>query len=142
LVFANYWFGWSGTLSNRRSKLVWSSFPGSSWASVGTQAATERRNVVAIAFVEQGVTLLQLGRVAVVPFAEQTVATDSRRYFWNNRHAVGEGLKVRLPFRGGVIEAAGMFKHERRWLTDEFRSGPTGSVTFWYGWEPSTGARN
>ena len=137
LWFANYWFGWAGRAPAKGSRAILTSLPGSSWASVGTQAPTEPKNIITTIFIEQGVTLFRVSRLAAVPYVEYTLGVDSSRHFWNNRQVFGEGLKLRVAVGRGVIETVGVYKHERRWLTRQSRAQATASINFWYGWAPS-----
>lgn len=100
-------------------------------------APTERKNVIAMSSVEQGVTVLRASRIAIVPFIEHFVALDSAGRPWNNRHFAGEGVKVRVLAGGGTIEAAASYKQERRWTELRSGTGATATANLWYGWDPS-----
>jgi hypothetical protein len=135
--FASYWFGWNRSLRPARARTILSSLPGTSWGAVGNHAPAERHNVSASVYVQQGLTVVTLRDVSVIPFVEGSVSADSAGYSWNNRRMHGEGLKLRLPVGAGVLETAATYKHERRWREGRSADGLTGSVTFWYGWNPS-----
>jgi hypothetical protein len=129
--FGNYWFGWQLSTAGR--------FPGSSWATVGTPAPTEQKNVIAMSSIDQGVAILKVAHGAMIPFIEHLVALDTAGRPWNNRQLLGEGIKFRVPIGRGTIEAAAVYKQERRWIERRFRAGPTAVVNLWYGWDPSGG---
>jgi hypothetical protein len=135
--FGNYWFGWSGTLASRRSRALVPGFPGSSWSFVGTPGPTERANFIGMWFVEQGIAVARVASVTIVPFAENMLTIDSAGRPWNNRYHAGGGLKFRIPVGRGTIEAAGTYKHERRWKEARTAGGITASVNLWYGWDPA-----
>jgi hypothetical protein len=137
IAFASYWFGWNGRLGGRSSHGMWSSLPGTSFASVGNHAPTERKNVIATVYLQQGVTMATVAKVSLVPFVEHTVMFDTAGHSWNNRRIHGEGLKLRVPVGRGVLETAATYKHERRWRDRQSANGLTASVNFWYGWNPS-----
>lgn len=139
LWFGNYWFGWNASPAGRRTRRLVSAFPGSSWATVGTPAPTEQRNVIGMAYIEQGIAVLKVSRAAVIPFVEHMLALDSAKRPWNNRQTVGEGVRLRVPIGRGTIELTGVYKHERRWIARQSRGAATASVNFWYGWDPSRG---
>lgn len=134
--FASYWFGWNRDLRSGRARRLWSSLPGSSWAAIGNHAPAERNNVIASVYLQQGVTLASLSRVSVIPIVEYTLAIDSAGHPWNNKRVFGEGLKLRVPVGGGVLEAAVVYKHERRWRNGHSADGLTASVNLWHGWNP------
>jgi hypothetical protein len=135
--FASYWFGWNPGLRPSRPRRILSSLPGTSWGTVGNQAPAERHNVIASLYVQQGLTVVTLLDLSVIPFVEGSASADSAGHSWNNRRMHGEGLKLRLPVGTGVLEAAATYTRERRWREGRSAGGPTGSVTFWYGWNPS-----
>lgn len=135
--FAGYWFGWNPALRDSGARRLWSSLPGTSWASVGTQAPAEGQNVIASLYVQQGITVARFGAAALIPFVEHSVTLDSRGRPWNNRLMHGEGLKIRAPLGRAVVEAAALYKHERRWLDDGSAGGLSASVNVWLGWKPS-----
>lgn len=139
--FAGYWFGWNPGLRAASSRRLWSSLPGTSWASVGTHAPAEGQNVIATLYVQQGITMARFADVALIPFVEHALTLDSRGRPWNNRLMHGEGLKVRVPVGPALIEAAALYKHERRWLDDRSAGGWSGSINLWLGWKPSTLAK-
>jgi hypothetical protein len=133
----SYWFGWSGAIPSRRSRRLWSGFPGSSWSVVGTPAPTEHDNFIGMWSIEQGVRMAVIAGVGLIPFVEQTLTIDSAGRPWNNRNVYGEGLKIRVPVGRGTLEAAGVYKHERRWIEQRTAAGLTASANLWYGWDPS-----
>lgn len=135
--FASYWFGWNRALGSGSSRKLWSSLPGTSWATVGNHAPAERNNVIASVYVQQGITLATFAKVSVIPFVEHTVTLDSAGHSWNNRRTHGEGLKLRVPVGSGVLDTAAIYKHERRWRDGQSANGLTASVSLWYGWNPS-----
>ncbi len=135
--FASYWFGWNRNIQRGSSRRLWSSLPGTSWATVGNLVPAEGNNITTSVFLQQGITLATVGRISFIPFLEHTVTFDTAGHSWNNRRTHGHGLKVRVGVGRGVLEAATAFKHERRWRGGLSGDGLTTTVNFWYGWNPS-----
>jgi hypothetical protein len=135
--FASYWFGWNPPVRGTGAGRLWSSLPGTSWAAVGNHAPAEGNNVIATVYVQQGLTVATIGNTPVIPFLEHTLTVDAAGHPWNNRSVLGEGLKLRVPIGGAVLETAAIYKHERRWHDGSSASGMTASVNLWYGWNPA-----
>lgn len=123
---AAYWFGWD---SNKR-------FPGSSWGVLGNISPVERNNLIAAAYVQQGVAAAKYHRASLVPFAETTFSKDTDGHDWNNRHIYGAGLKVVIPGPSQVCEIGGSYLREHRFESGMTASGFSLFVKLWFGWNP------
>jgi hypothetical protein len=132
MAFGNYWFGWSPFEPGRRS------FPGSTWGAVGNDQPAEGDNIIGTFYVDQGVTVVSLGRLGIIPFVELTISADSERRSWNSFRMFGEGIKVLLPIPGGTIEAGTVYRQERRWLDGSSAEALGGFANFRYGWRAAT----
>ena len=112
---AEYWFGWgSGT-----------SAPGSSWGSVGNTSPSEKGNVIAMAHVEQGFLARNMGKGTMVPFVDLTVSRDTKDFDWNNKEALGLGVKYVHPIGEGSVNVGVKYQSE------DGANGLVGFVSFW-----------
>ncbi len=123
---ATYWFGWQ---PNQR-------FPGNSWGVIGNISAVERNNLIAAAYVQQGVTAAKVHGVSVVPFGEYSVSRDTDGYDWNNRALYGAGFKVRVPGPSRVVEVGSSYQYEHRFKSGLSASGFSVFIRTWFGWNP------
>lgn len=115
-----YWFGWgSGT-----------SAPGSSWGVVGNVSPSEKGNVIAIVHVEQGFLARTAGQGKIIPFADLTVARDSKDLAWNNKEVYGLGVKYAHPVRLGAVNIGAKFQHENRASGSD--NGVVVFLTYWF----------
>lgn len=124
---ADYWVGWSGQSEQ---------FPGSSWGMIGTVSPSERNNIIATAYIQQGVVAGRWHGAAVVPFVEATVMRDTSGYDWNNRNMYGAGLKIVSPNPSCGCEFGVMYQNERRTQSGASSDGISVFVKFWFGWNP------
>jgi hypothetical protein len=138
IAFANYWFGWGAIEPGTRWRRPLLSLPGSSWGAVGNDAPAEGANVIAMLYVEQGVTAATIRDLAIIPFVELTISGDSAGRAWNNLRMFGEGLKLAVPIGRGMFEAAAIYKQERRWRDGSAAQGLAGFAHFRYGWGVAT----
>jgi hypothetical protein len=124
--FANYWFGWG---AGRR-------FPGSSWGIVGNISPVEHGNLVATAYLEQGVVVARFhdNKTRLVPFGQTTISGDTQGYSWENRNTSGGGFKVVRLVRHGDVEAGGLYLQETRFLQGPNKGGFNFFVKAWVGW--------
>jgi regulator of replication initiation timing len=134
--YANYWLGWDLPTRERPSRRFLSAFPGSSWGMVGNISPAEKDNVIGMAYLQQGVTLVKPLGVSVIPFGEYMHNMDSRGYDWNNRYIYGGGMKLAVPAKTGLIEFGSSWRNERRWQTNRTDQSVTGFVNIWFGWNP------
>jgi len=125
----SYWAGWQRPISAV-------AFPGSVWATSGFVTASEPDNWITAAHVEQGVTALRRGGIALVPFAATTVSVDTEHRPWNNRGFVDAGLKVSTRVHGAAIDLGVAQRFTRAWQTGETASAPVVFMNVWLGWMP------
>ncbi|NCN52275.1 hypothetical protein GW943_00470 [Candidatus Parcubacteria bacterium] len=123
-----YWFGWS--LDDERR------FPGSSWGVVGFLSPLEKGNLVAAAYVQQGYVAYRNPDIALVPFIEATVSTDTKDYDWNNYVRGAAGVKAAVTVCSCDIGVA--YAYEKRFQGSS-RDGVMFFVRFWFGWNPKSG---
>jgi len=123
---ADYWVGWG--LSEK--------FPGNSWGMIGTVSPVERGNIIATAYIQQGVVAGRVSGVAVVPFVEATVMRDTSGYDWNNRNVYGAGVKIMNPNPSCGCEFGVMYQNERRTQSGAGADGISVFMKFWFGWNP------
>jgi hypothetical protein len=123
---AVYWFGWQ---PNGR-------LPGSSWGVLGNISPVERNNLIATAYIQQGVRVAKIKHNSLVPFAETTLSKDTDENDWNNRHIYGAGLKVVVPGPSRVCELGASYQREHRFQSRISASGFSVFVKMWFGWNP------
>lgn len=124
----NYWAGWQPSPDV--------ALPGSVWATSGFVTPSEPDNWITAAHVEQGVTVLRRGHVAVVPFAGATASVDTERRTWNNRGFVDAGLKVSTRVYGAAVDFGVAQRVSRAWQSGEVASAPVVFLNVWLGWMP------
>lgn len=123
---ADYWVGWG--LSEK--------FPGNSWGMIGTVSPVERGNIIASAYIQQGVVAGRVNGAAVVPFVEATVTRDTSGYDWNNRNVYGAGVKLVNPNPSCGCEFGVMYQNEHRTQSGTSSDGISVFMKFWFGWNP------
>lgn len=145
VVFDTGWFGWdqvSIAPSRKRSPLT---LPGSAWWTVGNISPFDgATDLIAVAHVEQGVTVLKGRHVALVPVGVATVGADSAAHPWNNRETLGGGLKLVVPLRVSVISATVGYectKQVRGIPAAATACGPSAHIDLWTGWKQILGRR-
>lgn len=121
---AMYWFGWG---SNKR-------FPGNSWGVLGNISPVERNNLIATAYVQQGIAVAKFHNTLLVPFAEATLSKDSDGNDWNNRTLMGSGVKLVILGGPQTSEVGVSYTHERRFDSGLTASAVTAFARFWIGW--------
>lgn len=123
---ATYWFGWDPS-----KKL-----PGNSWGVLGNISPVEYNNLIANAYVQQGVVAAKFHSTSLVPFAETMLSKDMDGHDWNNRHTFGAGLKVVVPGSSDVYEIGGSYQREHRFESGMTANGFSLFVKIWFGWNP------
>jgi hypothetical protein len=129
---AAYWLGWQSPQIGEHPVRYFTGYPGSSWAVVGNISPAEKRNLIGLVSLTQGVTLVDGGKWQVVPFFKAQSGFDTRGYDWNNKVLSSGGVKVMIPRSGGVLEMGVQYTDEHR--QGLHASGLSAFVTLWTGW--------
>lgn len=137
--FVNYWAGWRGDRLADHSRPFLDAFPGSLYASTGVVTPAEPGNWTSSVSAQQGVSVVRIGGVAVVPFVGGMANVDSDRLVWNNRTQVDAGVKLARNMFGGAVEAGVAQRRDHLRLTGETRTAPAVFVNMWFGWTPRAG---
>ena len=128
ILYAQDWFGWQSVASKN------SRFPGSTWASIGNTSPVERGDVIAQAYVTQGVIAKRVHKFTVVPFAESTFSRDSKGFDWDNKAIYGGGVKTTV-LRGDVYtEIGAAYREELRFHSGLRAADLTAFTNFSFGW--------
>jgi hypothetical protein len=127
-----YWAGWQSPQMGEHAVLYFNGYPGSSWGVVGNISPAEKRNVIGLFSVTQGVNLIDAGKWQAVPFVKVQSGFDTRGYDWNNKVLTTGGVKVVVPRRFGMIEIGVGYTDEHR--KGLHSSGVAAFVSLWSGW--------
>jgi hypothetical protein len=111
------------------------SFPGQFWNDTGNVSPVEHSDVISASYFEQGVTLWRDKGMSITPYAAVGVTVDTQGYDWNNRVQVFAGARFNKYFKYGIVSVGGAYSYEDRWIGNEKTPGPTGEVTYWFGWQ-------
>ena len=134
VVYASYWAGWRHSVSGGRFRPR--ALPGAFWITSGVVTALEPDNWVTAASFDQGATVYERGRTALIPYARLTANADTNRFAWNNRTSVDAGLKVRRSVMGGVVDAGVAARRQYERTSGTSRTAGVAFVELWYGWNP------
>jgi hypothetical protein len=127
--FLTDWFGWND-VTDRDNR-----FPGSTWAIVGHYSPVESGNLMERGHVQQGFVVKRFGATALVPYAEATLAHDSKRFDWENIAVLGTGLKVGVPTGHEIYSEIGVgYLHETRLISNRTATGMKVFVDISYSW--------
>ncbi|MGH9545840.1 MAG: hypothetical protein ACRD23_11565 [Terriglobales bacterium] len=122
------WFGWQSLVDKANR------FPGSTWMEVGNLSPVEKGNIIGNFYISQGVVAKRFSRVAIVPYVETTVFHDSKGFDWDNKAAVGGGVKAIFP-RGDVYtEIGAAYLHENRFQSGLSAAGLSVFTNFSFSW--------
>jgi hypothetical protein len=140
------WFGWKQpTANSSKGRKMFRSFPGTTWFTVGNISPYERNNVIGLGRLEQGVTLLRLGRVSVIPQGTFQMGFDTDKNAWNNRYTYGGGVKIAIPWRTAAFDVQGGYEcaQQYRGLGSNGPSvcGPIVRINLWTGWRKKVGGQ-
>ena len=136
VAYAAYWAGWRHNLSGGRFSPR--ALPGSVWATTGISSAMEPDNWVTSAAFDQGATVYQHGRTAIIPYTRFTISGDTRGYAWDNRTSADAGVKVRRTVMGGTIDAGVAARRQYERISGSTRTAAVAFLELWYGWNPRT----
>ena len=134
VAYASYWAGWRHTLAGGR--FAPRALPGSFSASTGILSGLEPDNWVSTAAVDQGVSVYEHGRLALIPYTRFSIVGDTRGYSWDNRTSIDAGVKLRRSVMGGSIDAGVAARQQSERMTGATRTAPVAFVELWYGWNP------
>jgi hypothetical protein len=109
VAYVQDWFGWH-PVSNKSSR-----FPGSTWAVLGNIAPSEKNNLIALGYLQQGIIMHRIGKMAIVPYGEITLGYDSQGYDWERKALYGTGVKVVRPIGNQYVELGAGYTHENRY---------------------------
>jgi hypothetical protein len=127
-----YWAGWQSPQTAEHSVRYFNGYPGSSWGVVGNISPAERRNVIGLFSLTQGVNLIDAGKWQTVPFVKVQSGFDTKGYDWNNKVLTSAGIKIVVPRRSATIEAGIAYTDEHR--QGLHSGGVAAFVTLWSGW--------
>jgi hypothetical protein len=132
---ASYWFGWNQPQRGDRPTRFLTGLPGNSWGVVGNVSPAEKRNVIGMFSITQGVTAIDHGNWQMIPFVKLQPGFDTKGYDWNNKVKSGAGVKLALLRKSSTVDVGLQYLDERR---KSARSGGVSFfVTLWSGWSPS-----
>jgi hypothetical protein len=134
VAYASYWAGWRHAVSGGR--FAPRALPGTFWLTSGVVSALEPHNWVTAASFEQGATVYERGRTALIPYTRFTANADTRGFAWNNRTSVDAGVKVRRTVMGGVVDAGIAARRQYERVGGTSRTAGVAFVELWYGWNP------
>jgi hypothetical protein len=134
VAYASYWAGWRHPLSS--SRFSPHALPGTFWVTSGVVSGLEPNNWVTTGSFDQGATVYEHGRTALIPYTRFTASTDTRGFTWNNRTSVDAGLKVRRTVMGGVVDAGVAARRQYERVSGTSRTAGVAFVELWYGWNP------
>lgn len=134
VAYASYWAGWRRATSGGR--FTPRALPGTFWLTSGVVSALEPNNWVTAASFEQGATVYEHGRTALIPYTRFTANADTRGFAWNNRTSVDAGVKVRRTVMGGVVDAGIAARRQYERVGGTSRTAGVAFVELWYGWNP------
>ncbi len=112
------------------------SFPGQFWNDTGNFSPVEVNDIISASYFEQGVTLFRSSNgFTITPYASVGVSADTVGYDWNNRVDVSGGGRLNKYFKYGIVSLGSAYTYEDRWIGNEKAAGPTGELTYWFGWQ-------
>jgi len=127
-LFAQDWFGWQ-PVAEKSSR-----FPGSSWMEVGNLSPVEKGNILALAYITQGVVAKRLSRATIVPYLEATIYRDSKGFDWDNKASAGVGVKAIIPRDQIYTEVGVAYLHENRFHSGQSAGGVSVFTNFSFNW--------
>jgi len=127
-LFAQDWFGWQ-PVAEKSSR-----FPGSSWMEVGNLSPVEKGNILALAYITQGVVAKRLSRATIVPYLEATIYRDSKGFDWDNKASAGAGVKAIIPRDQIYTEVGVAYLHENRFHSGQSAGGVSVFTNFSFNW--------
>ena len=128
ILYAQDWFGWQ-SVANKSSR-----FPGSTWAAVGNISPVEHGDVIAQAYVTQGVVAKRFGKFTLVPFVDTTVSRDTKGFDWDNKAVYGSGAKLCLLHGDSYTEFGAGYHRETRFGSGQTAGGLAVFTNFSFGW--------
>ncbi len=142
-VFTEGWFGRDQPSRSPRNSFL-SATPGSAQWLIGTVSPFERRNVIGLTRVEQGVQLAKVSSVSLIPMGWGQFGFDTKGNFWNNRYTYGGGLKIAIPWNTGVVDVVGGYECAKQHDGGKPSSvaavcGPAVRFDIWTGWRKKLG---
>ncbi len=141
--YYSQWFGWDQPTSRSSEKKFFSGLPGSTWFTIGNISPYERNNVIGLGRIEQGFTLVKIGRVSFIPQGTLQAGGDTDKNRWNNRVVYGGGLKIVIPTKTSSFDVSGGYECAKQYRGAGIGSvgglgsracGPTVRVNIWTGW--------
>lgn len=128
--------GEAPVLSRVPLELYPQSFPGQFWNDTGNVSPVEHSDIISASYLEQGVTIWRYkASMSVTPYLAVGVTADTQGYDWNNRVQGFAGARFNKFFKHGIVSIGGAYSYEDRWIGHERTGGPTGEVTYWFGWQ-------
>jgi hypothetical protein len=145
IVFNTGWFGWKQPLEETPRRKFTLTAPGSTWWSLGNTSPFDgKKDIIGVAHIEQGVTVLKTKHVALVPKGAFNIGYDTLNHPWNNRATLGGGLQVLFPMKTSAISFTAGYE-----CTDQLRGtptspnacGPAAHIDLWTGWKNMFGGK-
>jgi len=128
ILYAQDWFGWQ-SVAIRASR-----FPGSTWAAVGNISPVEQGDIIAQAYVTQGVVAKRFSKFTLVPFVDTTLSRDTKGYDWDNKAVYGTGAKICMLHGDTYTEVGAGYRRETRFGSGLTAGGVTLFTNFSFGW--------
>ena len=127
--FITGWFGWNDVADKQNR------FPGSTWAIAGHYSPVEAGNLMERGHIQQGFVAKRFARNTLIPYAEATLAHDSKRFDWENIAVIGSCMKVGIPTGGNVYTEIGAgYMRETHLISDRTSSGIKIFMNVSYSW--------
>jgi hypothetical protein len=128
ILYAQDWFGWQ-SVANKSSR-----FPGSTWAAIGNISPVEHGDIIAQAYVNQGVVAKRFTKFTLVPFVDTTVSRDTKGFDWDNKVVFGSGAKICVLRRDIYTEFGAGYHRETRFDSGLTAGGLAVFSNFSFGW--------